>query len=210
MKLQKLGGYASIILICFIVLIRGMAASLGIPFSIADMDPVEVMTNFEAYPVFMRIVPLLGIFGAIYIVLITLVLKERTQSNAPNLMRFAIIAATIGSMLELTGTMVSSSGMAAIAGAKDVSSYVLLNGIGEGINYARGIAWGLALLLTGIAAVKTRVLPKILSYIILICGIGHILIFAVQPAQVVVVLLPIIFVWLGIFLIRNPEPSLKN
>ena len=208
MKLQKLGGYASIILICVIVVIRGISAKLGLPLRYTDVSPTELMTAFETYPIFIRIARLTSFLAAIYLVLITLVLKERMQSDAKNLMSFAIIAASIASTLELTGGTILVSSMEAMTAAKEILSYTLLVGIMEGISYAKGYAWGFALLLTGIAAVKTLVLPKILSYIILIYGICHIITFYVKPAGIVGMLFPIIFLWLGIYLLWKPEPDI--
>jgi uncharacterized membrane protein SirB2 len=74
-------------------------------------------------------------------------------------------------------------------------------------------AWGWGLLLIGWATLKTRALPRILGYVIFAYGIAAIIqfVFVVSLLQVGYrisgLLSLIVFVWLGVVLLREQEPS---
>ncbi len=215
MKLQKLGGYASIIMLCVFAAAISLGAitlpRLGIPLmSNSAVDPAKIMAAFEASPVTFRLFQPVGVLLAIFYVVVTLALQERMQTKAPNLMRFAVISAAIASALQLASTIIGVPALASIATAKDLSAYKAVTGITGGLSAAAGHAWGWGLLLLAWAAIRTRALPQLLGYVILVCGVVQITQFATKSSilsGVNALLAVVILLWLGIVLIRKAEPA---
>jgi|WetSurSiteA1Bulk_404760.scaffolds.fasta_scaffold00442_4 hypothetical protein len=220
MKLQRLGGYASILTVVLLVIEIGLAAliasRLGLPmFSNTAVDPLKIMAAYESTPFTFHVLQIFPALMAIALVLVALSLQERMQAKSPNIMRLAVIAASVAFALFLLHTLNSVAGMQSIASSKDVSAYRAVNSIQNGLLAAVVASWGLALLLIGCAAIKTRALPRILGYLCLICGIlGAILVFMPQVQNMGALVSLLIglslniigAVWLGIVLIQKPEP----
>ena len=214
MKLQKLGGYFCIVLVFVLVIMYVVSPILGFKPINRDADPVEAMNAFENYSFFFRIFSqIVAFFIAIFYIVLAMTLRERIQSKAPNLMNFTVVAAIIAAIGTFYGSMINSSLMEAISQTKDVDSFNLVNGIRVGIASATIHAFGWVFLLTGVAAIKAKMLPKILRYLFLIFGIGNVLVFAIESLGIINVLLSIltiiVLIWLGIYLIRNPELNLE-
>jgi hypothetical protein len=223
MKLQKLGGYASIVSVCAIVLSIGITAltatRLGIRlFSNTPVDPLKIMAAYESAPNAFRASQPFSVIMAIALVLVALALQERMRAKAPTLTRLAVVAGSVAFALMLAGTLISATGMASIAHAKDVSAYRAFTAVQNGISMAGLNAWGWALLFMGCAALQTRALPRILGYICLVCGIlagiGLVLPTVSVPgtAGLVILLATVALnvigaIWLGVVLIRKQEPS---
>ena len=225
MKLQKLGGYASIISVCAVVLTVGIAAltlapRVGQPaFSTTPVDPLKYMAAYDSSPNAFRVSQPFGVIMAVALVLVALALQERMRSKAPNLTRLAVIAASVAFALTLAGTLIVGAGMPTIAHAKDVSAYRALTAVQNGISLAGLNAWGWALLFMGFAVLRTRALPRVLGYVCLICGI-LLAIGLVMPtiplpniAGLVIVLATVALniigaIWLGVVLIQKQEPSM--
>ena len=211
MKLQKFGGYFCIVLVFVFVIIYVVSPIFGFKPMDQNADPVETMNRFENSSVFFRtfsqIVP---IFIAAFYIVLAMALRERMQSKAPNLMNFTVVAAVIASIGTFYGSMINRSLMEAIVETKDIPSFNVVSGIQAGIASATTHAFGWVFLLTGVAAIKTQMFPKILRYLILIYGICGALLFAIETLGIISMLLTIIvIIWLGIYLIRNPEPNLE-
>jgi len=211
MKLQRLGGYASIILLCVIVVAVVIAANtyprLGLSLLNEMADPAKLMAALEASPSTFRMLQPVGILMALFFVIVTLSLQERMGEKAPNTMRFAVIAASIASALQLAGSLIEIPALISISGARDVSAFRAIIGITEGLAEGMINAWGWALLLIGCAAVRTRGLPQILAYILLVCGIAQVLRFAIPQLEITIVLVPVFLIWLGIALLRKQQPK---
>jgi multisubunit Na+/H+ antiporter MnhE subunit len=220
--MQKLGGYASIISILVVAAAIGLMAltlpRLGLSIQSSTVpDPLKVMAAYEASPMTFRAMQAFGVLIAIALILVALALQERMRANAPGFMRLAVIAASVAFALLLANTIGGTPGMLSIASNKDVSAYRAFTLVQNGLSAAAVNAWGWALLLMGWAAIRTRALPRILSYIILVCGIVAIIGFAVPAVTgvvgsvigYVVVLLNVIgALWLGAVLVKKPEPSM--
>jgi hypothetical protein len=210
MKLQKLGGYASVVMICALI-VGGIIEALTLPglglTGAGGSDPLKVMAAYDTSPTVFRVLQPINILLPIYMVLIALVLQERMRAGAPYLMRLAVIAASIASALLLAEILASTPGLISISSTKDISAYRAFRATIDGLASAGVNAWGWAALLIGCAAIRTRALPRILRYIILLNGVATIITFAVAQAYVVGLLLFLIsVVWLGVALLRKPEP----
>ena len=213
MKLQKLGGYAAILFVCTSVVIVIMTLPLLSRYGLAEpgaaFDPVKMLAVYQDASITYNIFDVLTILMGILFVLVALALQERMQGNAPNLMRLAIIAASISAALFLTTSITGYLGNPLITETKDISAYRVLLVMRSCIGYAGFNAWGWALLLIGWAIFKTHALSRILGCIIFVNGLLAILQFVVAQLEYVNYLLLIInMAWLGIVLMRQREPAI--
>ena len=208
MKLQKIGGVGSIGFACvcaiYLVFFFLVFPSLGLVGPNDWIDPVKDMAAWGASPITFFLFNLGSILLGIAFVLIGLALRERMQASAPNLMRIAVIGVSIACALWLAVGLIDIVGRPSIVSAKDASACRAVMGVYLGLVIAGDHAGGWALLLIGWAALKTRGLPRILSYLLMLNGILAILEFAVQPFMFVGVFLSIVWgVWLGGVLLRS-------
>lgn len=99
-----------------------------------------------------------------------------------------------------------------VAQTNDSSSFRVFLVLHVFLYFAGISALGWGLLLIGCAALRTGALPKILGYIILVYGLLSISQFAFSISQVAVGLGVwflvglIVFVWLGVTLLRREQP----
>lgn len=208
MKLQKLGGFGSIgsafIVAIFLVIVGFVFPRLGLLGPSDRMDPIKGIVAESASPITFFLLNLILILCGIAFVLIILALRERMQANAPNVMRLAVIGVSIACALWLASGLIGIVGMRPIVSVKDASAYRALMGVWFGLVIGGDHAVGWALLLIGWAALKTRGLPRILSYLSVLVGIVFILDFAAKPLMPVSLLLCILWnVWLGVVLLRS-------
>jgi hypothetical protein len=208
MKLQKIGGVGSIVhaFLCAIslVILLLVFPRLGLV-GLSDLsDPVKGIAASNASPITFYISNLELVVWSIAAILVALALRERMQASAPNLMRIVVIGVSISCALWLAYGLIGIVGMPSIVSAKDASAYRAVVAVLSGLLFAGDHALGWALLLIGWAAVKTKRLSKILSYLIMLVGIVIILEFAVQPFLFVGLFLGIVWgLWLGIVLLRS-------
>ncbi len=201
MKLQKIGGVGAIgsAFLCatFLVFLLLVFPRLGL--GPRDwLDPVKGIAASSGSPIAFFLFSLESILWSIAFILIVLALRERMQASAPNLMRFAVIGVSIVCALWLAAGLIDIAGRPSIVSAKDASAYRALMGVILGLSIAGDHALGWVLLLIGWAALKTRGLPRILSYLSVLMGIVLILEFAVHPFMLVYLFLGIIWgLWLG-------------
>jgi hypothetical protein len=208
MKLQKIGGFGSIasalLSAIFLVFLLFLLPRLGLVGPSDWIDPVKCIAAGSASPITFFLLNLEYIFWSIAFILIVLALRERMQTSAPNLMRIALIGVSISCALWLAAGLINIVGMPSIVSAKDASAYRAVWGVYFGLSIAGDHALGWVLLLIGWAALKTRGLPRILSYLSVLLGIIGILEFAVQPFMFVFLFLGIVWgLWLGVVLLRS-------
>jgi hypothetical protein len=214
MKLQKLGGWTAIGLVCVSITSAALLSRIGPQIGPADfaaisIDPVKMAAAYAALPgVFNALLPF-SILRGICALLIALALRERMQAGAPVLMRLSVIAASACAAMLSIVAIAAMLGHASFAGSVDMSAYraflVMLNGI----NATAINAFGWELLIVGWAALSTRALPRILSCFIFAAGIAHFIQFAfVHPSAMAArgVFAGISMIWLAVVLLRNPEP----
>jgi len=207
MKLQNIGGISSIgtaiLVVIVLVIILIMFPRLGVVGPSDWSDPVKSLDAASTSPITFFILNLVMILVSIAYILIVLALRERMQA-APNLMQIAVIALSINCALWFAYGVIGIVGMPSIVSAKDISALRAANAIHFGLSTSGDCAAGWVLLLIGWAALRTRGLPRILSYFSMLKGVVMILEFAAQPLMLVGLLLGIIFYpWLGIVLLRS-------
>jgi hypothetical protein len=208
MKLQKIGGVGSIGFACLCVIYLVFFLLVFPRFGLVGpsdwIDPVKSNAAWSTSPITIILMNLESILLSIALILIALALRERMQAGVPNLMRIVVIGASIACVLWLASALIDITGSPSIASAQDVSARRAVIAMYFGLIFAGDHALGWVLLLIGGAALKTRGLPQILSYLLMLCGILGILEFAVQPFMFVGLILGIIWgVWLGVVLLRS-------
>jgi hypothetical protein len=213
MKLQKLGGYASIVLACLNIAMVGILVNLFSEIAGSDVyDPAKMMDIYHASTVSFWIYYVLSIFTGIFTLLVAVALQERMQATAPNLMRLGVIAVSIFFAFALSAEMSGIYRNTIVAQTNDPSSFRVFLVLHEYLYFAGISALGWGFLLIGCAALRTGALPKMLGYMILIYGIFSISQFAFSISQIAIGLGIwflaglITFVWLGLTLLRNEQP----
>jgi len=208
MKLQKIGGFGSIVsaflMVIFLVFLLVVFPRLGLVELSDWFDPVKGLDAGSASPTTFFLFNLEVILWSIAFILIVLALRERMQASAPNLMRIAVIGVSIACALWLAAGLIGIIGMPSIVSAQDASAFRAMMGVYFGMSTAGDFAMGWALLLIGWAALKTKGLPQMLSYFSVLSGVVMILDFVVHPLMLVSLMLGVVFcLWLGIVLLRS-------
>jgi hypothetical protein len=203
MKLQRVGGFASIGLGC-ILAIYVVCQLLGVFQSFDLRDAAKGLQYASASVTAEFISNLLGILGSIAVVLMILAVRDRMEKMAPNLMRIVVIGGSIGGALWLAAALTGIAGVPTILKAQDASAYVAAMALTDGLLGASEHALGWALLLICWVALKNRDLPKVLSYILGLKGVIMIVTLGIIQLQAAGGLLGIIsYPWLGIALLRS-------
>ena len=210
MKLQKLGGYASIVLVC-ISIVSAIIITPALPaLSGLDLfDPVEMLDAYQASTMAFLAYYILGILAAILTLLVVLALEERMRTDASHLMRLAVISASAYSALYIITEIGGFFRNVLLATINDMSVFRTFLVLHEFLYSAATSVLGWGLLLIGWATIRTRRLPLILGYIILILGIGAITQFAFFVLQFMLAIFIygllhlIVFTWIGVVLLRK-------
>jgi hypothetical protein len=208
MKLQKIGGVASLGFAClcaiFLVFHLVLFPRLGLVGSSDWIDPVKINAAWNTSPITFVLFNFVPILFSIALILIALALRERMQAGVPNLMQIVFIGVSIACALLLASAIIEITVSPTIASAQNLPTRRAVTAMYLGLIFAGDHAMGWVLLLIGWAALKTRGLPRILSYLLMLYGIIGILEFAVHPFMFVGVILGIIWgVWLGVVLLRS-------
>jgi hypothetical protein len=208
MKLQKIGGYGSLgsvlVTAIFLAIVLLVFPRLGLVGPSDRMDPIKGIDAGSASPLPFFLLNLDFILWAMSIIPISLALRERMQSGAPNLMGLAVIGVSIAYAFLFASGIIGIVGMPSIISAKDAAAYRSFIGVYFGLVIAGDHAVGWSLLLIGWAALKTKSLPRILSYLSILIGIIMILEFVVLPFMMLSLFLWVIWsFWLGVVLLRG-------
>jgi len=208
MKLQKIGGFASIGFAClcatFLVFYLVVFPRLGLIAPSDWIDPVKINAAWNTSPITFVLFNFEPILFSIALILIALALREQMHAGVPNLMQIVIIGASITGALLLAAAIIEITVSPTIASAQNLLTRRAVTAMYFGLIFAGDHAMGWVLLLLGWAALKTRELPRILSGLTMLYGMVLILEFAVRPFMNVGVILGIIWgVWLGGVLLRR-------
>ena len=208
MKLQKIGGVGSIGFAClcaiFLVFYFLVFPRLGLVGESDWIDPVKINAAWNTSPITFVLFNFVPILFGIALILIALSLRERMQAGVPNLMQIVFIGVSIACALLLAAAITEIFVGPLIASAQNLSTRRAVTAMYFGLILAGDHAMGWVLLLIGWAALKTRGLPRILSYLTMLYGIVLALEFAVHPFMNVGVVVGIIWgVWLGGVLLRS-------
>ncbi len=216
MKLQKIGGFASVVLalvnIAYYILDRYFmftAVDKG-----SGNEAVMMITAYRTSTVAFNVFYATWIVGSITYLLIAYALQERMQAKATHWMRLAVIAASVTSALNLTAFISGFLRYRLLAGTGDLSAYRSALKMFDFLTLTSVHTWGWALVLIGCAALITRALPRLLSWFILVDGIIELTTFVffgtsfelpLWYADMVMIIVSMM--WLGVVLWREHEPN---
>ena len=156
MKLQKLGGYASLVVLCASIAVGAMTSgALRNLTGLEIYDPAKMMAAYQSSTTALSVDHLLSLLTGILFVLIAMALQERMQAHAPHLMRFAVIAVSVYFALQLMAGMSGFYRDVLIAQMGDNSAYRAFLVFHESFLFAAHFALGCGFLAIGWAAVTT-------------------------------------------------------
>lgn len=212
MKLQKLGGYASIVLAGIIIVNIIILVMIFRNFTQLEIyDPVKMMDAYNTYTIAFRMYYVLGILTGVLVVFISLVLLERMKAGAPQLMRLAVLGASGYFVFAIIAEMSGIYRNIVLSEINDPAAFTSFLILHECFASASFNALGWAFLFIGCSALITRALPRILGYIMLVYGIVNI----IATVSIIEISIPLgllfgvlVFLWLGIVLLRQQHPNL--
>lgn len=214
MKLQRLGGYACMLLVLVEIASGLILLSIFRGFTGLDIyDPVKMIAAYQGSTSLFWAFYILGMLNGILTLLIVLALRERMLAKAPTMMLLAVIAASVFSALSITGMIGGFFRNILLAQMNDMSAFRAFLVLHEFFFSAAASALGWALLMIGCAAIRTRELPRTLAYAILPFSIFIIIQFGFTVSQfqlgssIASFLWLIVFVWLGVVLLRKWQPK---
>lgn len=206
-KIQKAGGYATLVtgvqFAAILVIAFGVLGPLGVTGPDTPADKVLAVAAKSPTPFLIQ--NLITMLFSITVVLSALALRERLQAGAPNRMRIAVIAASVGSALFLASGIISFGGDPPIVAANDLAAFRILNAVTQGLLTSAIFATGWTLLLWGWAGLSTKGLPTVLNYILLVSGVVAVLAFVIPIFGLVGVAINVVWAfWLGYVLLTKP------
>lgn len=211
---RNVGGIVAIIqAVFFFLLLVDFGAILpgqGLPPD-ALGDPTKVLPQINSTG--FLIGEIATVVFAVSIILVVLAVYERLEARAPALLRLAVIAATVSSVLFLANGMIAFGGSdLANVYAQDKASaqaayhafFVIRNGLLNGAIFAAS----LSALSWSVAAMRNGGLSTALSYVVLLGAIAGLVSLVVPPVVILLFVVNTIWsAWLGIELMREPTPA---
>ena len=217
MKMQKIGGWAVIAMMCLTVIVLLMVLPVYRQYGMSEMharlDPVKVLAAYVGSPMTYRLLIPATILIHIFQLLVALGLQERMKSKAPHLMRLLVIMASVAFTMVLANAMVFRLGLALMAKSPDISIYKPFFAIIGGLSNASDVGlFGGILLLGGLGALSTGLLPRTLGCMLLASGIGGCISLMLGTTNMVVAAIGtgiavLSLIWLAVILIRKPVPD---
>jgi len=212
-NLQRAGGMAS--LLNALIAVATMVVVFGVLGPAVAADPSRVAAIVRTQPVPLLLLEFFKMLSALAALTIVFAIQQRLSRSASQQARFTTIAGVISAILLLTAGIVGAIAIAlASRGGEarqtaDVSMYVTLNAIVNGLGLAAVFANGVWYLLVSIVATKSGLLPRMLRYLGLPLGVACLIAFILPPIALLVLVLGLIWaVWLGVFLLREPMTNI--
>jgi hypothetical protein len=212
-SMQKVGGYAALVtgvqFLAILVIQFAILAPLGVAGPDTPPDKVLAVVTANSTTPFLALDLNTAAFG-ITLILGALAVRERLQAGAPNRMRLAVIAASIGSALFLASGITSFTGFPAIVVANDASAFRTLTAATNGLILAAIFAFGWVAVLWGWAGLSTKGLPTGLNYVLLVAGVIAVLAFIIPIFGLLGVVVNVIWAfWLG-YVLLQPAPMMSS
>ena len=210
--MQKIGGYAALVtgvqFLAILVIQFAVLAPLGVAGPTTPPEKVLAVAANSAAP--FLILNLITALFSITLLLGALAVRERLQAAAPDRMRLAVIAASIGSALFLASGITSFTGFPPIVAANDASAFRTLDAVTNGLIVSAIFAFGWVALLWGSAGLSTKGLPTGLNYVLLLAGAIAVLAFIVPIFGLLGVVINVVWAfWLG-YVLLQPAPMMAT
>ena len=214
-KIQKLGGLCAIFeALIYLSAFTIHGAILTYPASgasstkrlqfLADNQLILSVSNFTSYVLFGILLAVLAI--AIY---------QRQKAFSPIFSQLAYVFGIIWVGLVIASGMIANIGLDTVIqlGEKDaeaaISTLTSINIVAEGLGGGNEIIGGVWVLLVSVISLKGSLFPKLLSYLGLLVGTAGIMtLYPLEIFTEIFGLSQIIwFIWIGVFLMRNPTTN---
>ncbi|WP_435622468.1 DUF4386 family protein [Flagellimonas sp.] len=217
-NLQKIGGLSAIleaIIYIFAFIVYG-----GIlEFPNTDASPTE-RYNFlaENYSILSLLNFTSYVLFGILLTALVLAIYKRQRKFAPNISRLSSIFGYLWVGLVIASGMIANIGldsvvqMGANSPEKAMQIWSSISIVTEGLGGGNEIVGGLWVLLLSLGSWKYKIFPKALNYLGMIVGLAGILtVYPLDLFKAVFGLSQIVwFIWIGWFMIRNPEIAETN
>jgi hypothetical protein len=214
--LQKMGAVAALAMaatwvVAFAVLLGVLTPAGYFDEGVTALESARIITDNQALATIGYLIPYVA--WGILLVALALALHDRLKAGAPAVAQIATAIGLIWAGLVIASGLVATLGIrvvgelygtdAAQAGAVWAPIETVASGLGGGAGEVLGGVW---LVLIGSAALRTRELPRALSFLGIVLGIAGILtvVPSLEPASSLYGLgLIVWFVWLGIVMLRT-------
>lgn len=214
--LQKIGGVAALAMaatfvVAFAVLLGVLTPAGYFDEGVTALESARIITDNQAVATIGYLIPYVA--WGILLVVLALALHDRLKAGAPAVAQIATAIGLIWAGLVIASGLVATLGIrvvselygtdAAQAGAVWAPVETVASGLGGGAGEVLGGVW---LVLIGSAALRTRELPRALSFLGIVLGVAGILtvVPSLEPASSLYGLgLIVWFVWLGIAMLRT-------
>ena len=217
-NLQKIGGLSAILEA--IIYISAFIVYGGVlEFPNADASPTE-RYNFlsENYSILSLLNLTSYVLFGILLAVLVLAIYKRQSRFAPNVSRLSSIFGYLWVGLVIASGMIANIGleeviqMGADSPEKAMQVWSSIGIVTEGLGGGNEVVGGLWVLLLSLGTWRYRVFPKALNYLGLVVGFAGILtIYPLDLFKEIFGLSQIVwFLWIGSFMIQNPEVSETN
>jgi hypothetical protein len=214
--LQKMGAVAALAMavtwvVAFAVLLGVLTPAGYFDEGVTAVESARIITDNQALATIGYLIPYVA--WGILLVVLALALHDRLKAGAPAVAQIATAIGLIWAGLVIASGLVTTLGIrvvgelygtdAAQAGAVWAPVETVAGGLGGGAGEILGGVW---LVLIGWAALRTRELPRALSFLGIVLGVAGILtvVPSLEPASSLYGLgLIVWFVWLGIVMLRT-------
>src|SRR5512136_2849854 len=146
MKLQKIGGFASMGFAClcaiFLVFHLVVFPRLGLVGSSDWIDAVKINAAWTTSPITFVLFNFVPILFSITLILIALALRERMQAGVPNIMQIVLIGVSITGALLLAAAITEITVSPTIASAQNLSTRRAVTAMYLGLIFAGDHAMG--------------------------------------------------------------------
>jgi hypothetical protein len=213
MKLQKLGGYAAIVSVCFFIVYA--SANIIVFQRFGDLsDPAKMMSAALTARNWIYATNLLNIACCTLAFILFMALHECMQANAPNLMRISLICMFFSAAMWITYSIAVIRGFYFfIVPTQDISAIRPFYAMGFGLTEMGYHTYGWASLLIGCAVLRSHAFSRVIGWLFLLEGIllmaetiAYMLGLISASASVIAI------VWIGIAMLRQKplQPSVKE
>lgn len=213
-NLQKAGGIAALFEAMTYVIGFTVMATLLNPGDRDGWSPAQTLSFvLERQAVLQLTTILIYVVFGIALVLLAVALHERLNTGSHDLMKVATPFGLIWAGLVISSGMVGSVGLEVVAAlhsqdaAQAASVWSAIGAVQDGLGGGVEIVGGVWVLLISVASLRSRVLPRALSYLGFMVGVAGILTVVPSLGELGAVfgLGQILwFAWLGIVMLRAP------
>jgi hypothetical protein len=215
-SMQKMGGVAALIeaatwVVAFVVFLGVLIPAGYFDEGVDAVEKVAVLVDNQSSASIGYLIPYV-IWGIFHVVL-SLALYDRLKTSTPAIAQIATAIGLIWAGLVMAGGFVAILGIRTVVElygtdpAQAAAVWLTVETVASAVSGGGGeVPGGVWLLLTGWAALRSRMLPRALSYLSLVLGVAGIL-TVVPPLEPAAFLfgvgLIVWWVWLGIVMLRS-------